>query len=413
MLFMENFGFTHETAALLVGIIGFSVAGFAIAAAKAVDDLATLKLPLIASALASVARLGIALIVSFGKPLPLLTILLLVLAVAFDGVLISQALLLALNRHIDQSGGGAAGIFGVRYSLGNSAVLLVSLSYDALRTFGTSLKEANAVAQWLGFLMSIATLAVIVLAFYADADAETTTGAAPSRPPPPPSLPLLAEVKALVRDPNLWRFSIFCLLLLSTSSIFRHIEQTLPPVMQRLFTDRVHFALVQAINPLAVIILTPVLQWLTAQRRAYWVITAGTVVSSLSLLPLVIAGGKATYHAAALTDYLPYVVFMLFFSVGEALWSARFTVYALDAAPEHGKALYLAVASIPRQIASLVAAWHSAYLVRTFCNTPATCAPRGLWLTVWALSLIAPIFLTITSRWLEQQQRKSAIYEMD
>lgn len=414
MLLMENLRLTHDAATLTVGVMGFAVALFAVAAASAVDQLVTLWLPLGAAAAGAAVRLALAALVTFGAPgdsrAGVVAVPVALLAVmTLDSVLVAQPLTLCLNGLLERKGAvmqfrgtGAtsiARIFGVRYSLGNVAALLATVGYDLLRTYAPTVATANAVAQWLGLLASGALLLVLVV----------TIGVTRASPLQQFTLlqnvrrddePLGARVRALLRSSSLWRFAALCLLLLGTGSIFRHIDQTLPPVLQRLYTKHVHFAALQAINPAVVITLAPVLQYHTARFSGYWVVAGGALVSSLALVPLVVAGGTAQHRPAGALDYLPAALFLLLFSVGESLWSARFTAYVLEVAPHNNKALYVAIASLPGLGARLVAAWHSAWMVAAYCPSADRCAPRPLWATVLGLSLLTPVAMTLFYRWL-------------
>lgn len=405
MLLMENFELAHEQAVLALGAMGTAAGVFGLACAWAIDRLTTLWLPFVAASLGVLLRVALAAGAHWLPPASAAPwgVGLLALVFGLDGVLVGQPLVLFLNRQIERRIGTKeensavqTRIFAVRYSLNNAVIFAATLLYDLLRTYAPSVREATVMAQWLSAGSALVLVALLILAL-------AEAPAAPLRPylAASPTLPLAAQVKALVKDHSLWRFMAMCMLLLSTSSIFRHIEQTLPAVMQRLFTPGVHFARIQAINPALIIALAPCVQWLVAENKGYWVIVAGTVVSSLSLLPLVIAGGAPRHGPATFVDYLPYGLFTVLFSAGEALWSARLTAFSLNAAAEDRKALYNAVAAIPQLAARPFAAWHSAWLVERYCPSDARCAPRPLWGTIGGLSLIAPVFLTLLNRWLD------------
>jgi hypothetical protein len=409
MVLMENYGQGHYSATLALGAMGTAVSIFGLVCAWAIDRLQTLWLPLGAAVLGACLRAALATLTSWGPSHAPWAMVLLALLMALDGVLVGQPLVLYLNGQIERhspakedNSGTQARIFAVRYSLNNGAIFVVSVGYDLLRTYAPSVRVANAMVQWFSVGAALVLVAALTLAL-------EESPPAPMRPQPERALPFLAQAKGLLKDLSLWRFMAMCVLLLSTSSIFRHIEQTLPPVMQRLYDARVHFALVQAINPLLILFLAPLVQFGVGDRAGYWVIAGGTAVTSCSLLPLILGGiGAAPRHgpATSVLDYVPYVLFMALFSVGEALWSARFTAFALNAAPNDRKALYNAVAGIPSLVARPFAAWHSAWLVRRYCPSSDACAPSPLWGTVGGISLIAPFALTVFNRWLDPLRRR-------
>ncbi len=404
MLLMENLAWTHDTATLMLGVTGFLVTLFAVAAARAVDQLTTPTMSLCASVATALARACLALLLTYDRELAaILVVPLFMFILALDAVLVLQSITLCLNNQIarafftiakEHQSAQTARVFGVHYSLGNLAALVAAVGYDFLRTYTSTVGTANVIIQWCGLAANLFTISLLLLA------TQVSTGPT-LKPPPPPSSSCWADVRELMGDTRLWRFVVFCLLLLPVASIFRHLNLTLPVLMQRQFDEKVHFAAVQAINPGVVVLLAWVFQWLTARYRSYWVIVGGTALSSLSILPLIIAGGHATHHAAVFLNYLPFIVFMLVFSVGEALWSARYTTYVMQAAPEEKKAFYIAIAAIPQMGARLLVAWHSAWLVAYHCPSAQHCDPREIWWTVWGLSCITPAGLLIGFHWLD------------
>lgn len=414
MLLMENLQLEHNVATYIQGGGGFLIALFAMVTASAVDTLATPWLPLIACVAATLARGGLALVVTYNNTGTIVPSLLLLLTIlALDQVLVGMALWLALDRTVERSlytdnTAMLNRISGVAYALDNVAALVAALVYDALRTYAPNPSTANVLVQWLGLLASLATVVILLPMLYW-----------------PPAGPRLSSKPAIscvqfFRETSLWRFVAFSLVLLGVASIFRHMDQTLPVVMQRLYDSRVHFALIQAINPALVIPLSIVMQYWNAQRHSYWVIAGGTAISSASVLVLVIAAAATNNHpnhgpATSFLDYLPYIFFMALFSLGESIWSARLTAYMLQVAPEKQKAMYLTVAKLPQLGARLVAAWHSAWLVEHYCP-PLTslipCQPRDLWLQVWGFSVITPVVLILGFRFLNPAKRPLLLSEV-
>lgn len=414
MTLLENFGLSHYAATLSIGAIGTVASVFGLVCAWAIDRLSTLWLPLVAAVCALALRAALTALVTWGGDEPnggAWAVAVLGLLMTVDGVLVAQPLVLLLDGQIDRHGlssgkkegkpGPQARVFAVRYSLNNIVMFGVSVGYGLLRTYAPSVREANAVMQWASVGATLVLVAVLLLAL-------ELSPPVPLRPHHGDAEPKTALL-AVLKDVSMWRFMAMCVLLLSTSSIFRHIEQTLPPVMQRMYDDRVPFAYVQAINPFLIFFLAPLVQWAVADKGGYWVLAGGTAVSSLSLLALVFGGiGQRPRHgpATSVWDYVPYVIFMVIFSLGEALWSARFTAFALTAAPGDKKALYNAIAGIPSLVARPFAAWHSGWLVRYYCPSSEACAPVPLWGTIAGISCIAPVALTVFNRWLDPVRQR-------
>ncbi len=431
MLFMENLQLPHAASTMLLGGMGVFISLFAVLVSPLIDTLVTMWVPLAASSVALGLRVLLAALTTYCIPwLPPATtasvaaVIAIQVALLFimvlDSIFTGQVLTLCLNTLVERTQGPlaptntgdavVARVFGISYALGNAAVLVATLGYDALRSYATTPGTANAMAQWLGVAANLLLLAVmtVTVVIAADSPLQEYSLLRVLQPATRETQTFWERLLEQVRSPSLWRFAAMCLFLLGTSSIFRHLDQTLPPVMQRSFGKRVHFAAVQAINPAVVIFLAPYLQFATARWQGYWVITLGSVVSSASLLPVVIgASRRAATDAAPVTflDYLPYALFVLIFSVGEALWSARFKAFALKVAPVNNKAFYMALSTIPQLGVRVFAAWHSAWMVQQYCPADAPpCNPRPLWATVLGFSLLTPIVLTLFVRWLNPQR---------
>jgi len=331
-----------------------------------------------------------------------------------------QSIRLAIDRSLprslvdDTNQQSGVRLWALEYSLTNAAIFITLMAYDFLREYSPNYQTANALNQALGTAAAGCTCMILIVS-------NVCFPPAPARPKTLPAMleeerqkdtnPCCYEYKRIFVDGNFWRFVVFCTVILAVASILRHMDQTLPVLMKRLFTDSVHFARVQAINPVLIIILAPCLQWLTDKQPSYRIIAMGSSISSFSVLILAIFSTHTPppAHIAGWLDYAPYIVFMMVFSVGEALWSPRLTFYMFDITPDDQKATYQAVSRVPGIIARLIAAWHSALLVETYCPSAVYCQPRMLWVIVWLFSAITPFCLAVGFRCIYPRLRRSTV----
>jgi hypothetical protein len=203
-------------------------------------------------------------------------------------------------------------------------------------------------------------------------------------------------ISILLGDPVLWRFVGVCTLLLGVRTIFRHLDVTLPEIMQRLEGPDALFPVVQGANAGLCIVLAPLVQWRLAHCADYTLLVIGSAVSTASLLIVVLAGGT----------FWPSLAFVCVFSVGEVIWSARFSAYVLRTAPATQRMTYVVLGSLPALLAKGATTALSNALVDWYCpETPvgAFCDAQMVWLGVLGMSLVTPLGLLLGWRWLAPQ----------
>jgi len=94
--------------------------------------------------------------------------------------------------------------------------------------------------------------------------------------------------------------------------------------------------------------------------------------------------------------------YFVIFSVGEALWSARFMQYAAELAPPGRVAQYMGLANIPWLLAKGTTGLYSGFLLAKFC--PDNVAPNQMhtgtmWLIYGCIALASPIGLLLARKW--------------
>jgi dipeptide/tripeptide permease len=96
------------------------------------------------------------------------------------------------------------------------------------------------------------------------------------------------------------------------------------------------------------------------------------------------------------------ITYFVIFSIGEALWSARFLEYASELAPPGRVAQYMGLALIPWLLAKGTTGLYSGYLLTTFCppDTPPDQMHTGtLWLIYACIAMTSPIGLWLARNW--------------
>lgn len=196
------------------------------------------------------------------------------------------------------------------------------------------------------------------------------------------------------------RFIFFIFMLLPVRTLFAHQWLTMPEYILRAYSPEVGNRmewLVNWTNPAIIFFGVPIATALTRRVNVYKMMIIGSLVSALPTF-LLCAGP----HLWLLISYL------VLFSVGEALWSARFLEYASELAPPGRLAQYMGLANIPWLLAKGTTGFYSGVLLERFC-------PRGvpveqlqtetLWLIYGCIAMISPIGLALAGRWVRQGLR--------
>jgi MFS family permease len=190
------------------------------------------------------------------------------------------------------------------------------------------------------------------------------------------------------------RFIFFIFMLLPVRTLFAHQWLTMPQYILRAYDQGVadHMEwLVNWINPGIIFFGVPIATALTRHINIYKMMIVGTLVSAAPTFLLC--------HGPNLTMLLIYFVV---YSVGEALWSARFLEYASELAPPGRIAQYMGLAQIPWLLAKGTTGIYSGVLLNRFCpaHTPHAALHTGaLWLIYGCIGMATPIGLWLARKW--------------
>ncbi len=256
-------------------------------------------------------------------------------------------------------------------------------------------------------VLSIASLVIVrmlkVEATAADAEA------------PEPVLKKAGQIFVeLVREKTFWAFVLFVSLLVLVRAVFVHAHSTWPTYMLRDFGQDTPQAAIWSLNPLLIIVLTPVIGSLTSRFSAWWVIIGGSLVTASSLLFMVahepfeaaaratlghLLGPDAAYEQAG--AYL----FVVVLSVGEALWSPRLYEYVAMMAPKGRESSYMGLAELPLFAAKIPVGLMSGVLIGSYCAEHAPCQSEPIWLIVFGTTLAGPLIALAFSRFIRAAER--------
>ncbi len=100
------------------------------------------------------------------------------------------------------------------------------------------------------------------------------------------------------------------------------------------------------------------------------------------------------------------VLFQVFLSIGEALWSPRLYDYTANVAPPGRVTSYMAFSKVPMFFAKVGAGPASGFLLATLCSEEGPRNTELMWIIVGATTLLSPLSLWFGRRWLDVESRR-------
>jgi MFS family permease len=189
-------------------------------------------------------------------------------------------------------------------------------------------------------------------------------------------------IKEVTSQKSFWKFVCMIILLMGVRIVYRHLDATFPKYMIREFGKNVMYGSIIAINPFLIVILIPIFAPLSYQFSAYAQITFGAFITSLS--PFFLLYGPQIWSC---------VMFVVILSIGEALWSPRLYEYTIFITEKGREGIYMALASSPMFIATLVTGATSGLFLEKFCPENGERESWKMWLLIGLITITSPILL--------------------
>lgn len=169
------------------------------------------------------------------------------------------------------------------------------------------------------------------------------------------------------------------------------------------------------LNPVMIIFLVPLISALTVNVRSYTMLLWGTGLSAASVflvfLPESVSVGLAnTYFGTWVFDYwleaplgnqdpflISLVIFIMVFTVGEAIWSPRLMQFSAEIAPRGKEGAYIALAMLPYFLGKAGAGVLSEQMTTRYFTDNQVLFPSHdvAWLWIGGMAAISPIGLII------------------
>ncbi|GAB4369516.1 MAG: hypothetical protein Kow0042_11250 [Calditrichia bacterium] len=199
------------------------------------------------------------------------------------------------------------------------------------------------------------------------------------------------------------RFVFFIFALIPVQTLFAHNWLTIPYYLDRSFAGTFvgeYFEIFSNLNPILIFVLAPLIAGLTTRANVYRMMIWGTLV--MASPTFLLAGGPNTWL------FLGYILFM---TIGEAMWQPRFLQWIAEVAPEGRTGAYMGIGQFPWFLTKLLTATYSGYFVAHYIPKPGEgVQPRTgeMWFYYALIAMVSPILLIIARKWMMKGMKEKA-----
>ena len=299
---------------------------------------------------------------------------------------------------------GAALGFGLFYTLMNVGWALGAWIFDKVRIgmgemgsldfMGAELSTYQVILG-IGFFINLPDL--IAILFMRDGVEMTESGVKLNPPAPrePGSGPW-DVVKSATRDTfkifgenfvqrAFWIFILMIGITVFARLTFFHFHITWPSYGSRYFGQGSLVGnIFGVLNPVMIVFLVPVVAYMTRKVSSYYMLLIGTIISVSSIFFVVVpvdtfAWMEATWFGTVIFDrwlevpvgfrdpyYMSMVLFVVWFTIGEAIWSPRLMQFTAEVAPPGREGSYVALAYLPYFGAKFIAGPMAGILLQVY-----------------------------------------------
>ncbi len=198
-------------------------------------------------------------------------------------------------------------------------------------------------------------------------------------------------------DPK-FAFFIFCLIPVQT--LFAYNFGTIQAYVDRAYRGTwigTNFEVVTNSNALLIFILVPIVTALTQKYKVYNMMIIGTLVMAAPTFLLAVGTNSATLWG--------YIVFM---TIGEAMWQPRFLQYAAQIAPEGRTGAYMGVAQFPWFLTKIIVPLYEGWFLQTYCPREGEMRAQTMWLIFACIAMLSPILLILAKSWVGRDMKTHA-----
>jgi hypothetical protein len=216
-----------------------------------------------------------------------------------------------------------------------------------------------------------------------------------------------------------WRFTTLITLLLGVRAVFLYLGLLFPKFWYRVIGPEAKVGLMQAFNPVLVIIGLIVVIPLLQKFNVYKMLVFGALITSISMFIPAIPFTASLGLSISDFTYITTGLFLLVLTVGELIWSPRLSEYTAAIAPEGQEGTYLGLTMVPYFLAKLIISAYSGTLLARYCaesapgepnvgeriaagNVAFTDSPYFMWAILGTVALVGTLAAIFGKSWFTQ-----------
>jgi len=190
------------------------------------------------------------------------------------------------------------------------------------------------------------------------------------------------------------RFLYFVFILIFVQTLFAHNWLTLPQYTSRAFEGFVsdNFEFFVNLNPILIFILAPMVTALTAKKDTYNMMIIGTFVMA-----------APTFILAFGPNFYTLMGYLIFMTLGEAMWQPRFLQWVADIAPKNMTGIYMGIGQFPWFLTKVITSIYSGWFLMNYCpadTLPSEMNTETMWFIYGVIAMISPIGLILARKWM-------------
>ena len=190
-------------------------------------------------------------------------------------------------------------------------------------------------------------------------------------------------------------FTFFIFILIPVQTLFAHNWLTLPYYLDRAFAGTYiseYFEVFSNLNPLLIFFLAPIVAGLTPRANVYNMMIYGTFVMAVP-----------TFLLAFGTNQYLLFTYILFMTIGEAMWQPRFLQWISEIAPKGMTGLYMGIGQFPWFLTKVITGFYSGWFLMQYCpidTLPSDMNTEVMWLIYALIAMVTPITLVLVKGWM-------------
>jgi MFS family permease len=150
-------------------------------------------------------------------------------------------------------------------------------------------------------------------------------------------------------------------------------------------------------NPLLIFILVPIVAAITRKKNVYNMMIIGTFVMA-----------APTFLLALGANFWTLLGYLIFMTLGEAMWQPRFLQYAAEIAPEGRTGSYIGVAQIPWFLTKAIVPAYSGWFLQNYCPKEGETSTEFMWLIYGCIAIVSTLLLLAAKRWITKDFKTKA-----